>query len=109
MNGARKALLPFVAAALLASGALAAVPALCSGDAEVRRAPDAVLEYYQSLAGAPFDMRVACARWAGTFSRRHQAIAARPIAIGPGLLAHLDRSSHNALLNRWRRGFENPD
>jgi len=35
--------------------------------------------------------------------------AARPIAIGPGLLAHLDRSSHNALLNRWRRGFENPD
>lgn len=31
--------------------------------------------------------------------------AARPIALGPGLLAHLDRSKHEAFLKRWRREF----
>jgi len=31
--------------------------------------------------------------------------AARPIALGPGLMAHLDRSTHDALLKRWRREF----
>jgi iron(III) transport system substrate-binding protein len=31
--------------------------------------------------------------------------AARPIALGPGLLAHLDRSKHDAFLKRWRREF----
>ncbi len=31
--------------------------------------------------------------------------AARPIAIGPGLLAHLDRSKHSAFLGRWRHRF----
>lgn len=31
--------------------------------------------------------------------------AARPIALGPGLLAHLDRSKHGALVKRWRREF----
>jgi iron(III) transport system substrate-binding protein len=31
--------------------------------------------------------------------------AARPIALGPGLMAHLDRSTHEALLKRWRREF----
>jgi len=80
MTSARKALLPLlVAAALLASGALAGIPALCDGDSarDTRRAPDAVFEYYRTLASEPFDMRVACARWAGTFSRRHQALAAR--------------------------------
>ncbi|MFT3820426.1 MAG: ABC transporter substrate-binding protein [Rubrivivax sp.] len=46
---------------------------------------------------------------AGSLLLQRLGDAARPIAIGPGLLAHLDRSSHNALLNRWRRGFEHPD
>jgi len=32
--------------------------------------------------------------------------AFRPIALGPGLLAHLDRSKHDALLKRWRREFD---
>ena len=32
--------------------------------------------------------------------------AARPIALGPGLLAHLDHSKHKALLKRWRKEFE---
>lgn len=32
--------------------------------------------------------------------------AARPIALGPALLAHLDRSKHAALLKRWRKEFE---
>jgi iron(III) transport system substrate-binding protein len=36
------------------------------------------------------------------------AAAARPIVLGPGLLAHLDRSKHDALLRRWRREFGQP-
>lgn len=32
--------------------------------------------------------------------------AARPIALGPALLAHLDRSKRAALLKRWRKEFE---
>ncbi len=32
--------------------------------------------------------------------------AARPIALGPALLAHLDRSKHAALLRRWRKEFD---
>jgi iron(III) transport system substrate-binding protein len=32
--------------------------------------------------------------------------AARPIAIGPGLLANLDRSKRNALVKRWRAEFD---
>jgi iron(III) transport system substrate-binding protein len=32
--------------------------------------------------------------------------AARPIALGPALLAHLDRSKHAALLKRWRKEIE---
>jgi iron(III) transport system substrate-binding protein len=35
-----------------------------------------------------------------------QGNAFRPIALGPGLLAHLDRSKHDALLKRWRREFD---
>jgi hypothetical protein len=29
----------------------------------------------------------------------------RPIALGPGLLAHLDRSRQQAFLRRWREAF----
>lgn len=32
--------------------------------------------------------------------------AARPIALGPALLAHLHRSKHAAMLKRWRSEFE---
>jgi iron(III) transport system substrate-binding protein len=32
--------------------------------------------------------------------------AARPIALGPALLAHLDRSKHAALLKRWHKAFD---
>lgn len=37
---------------------------------------------------------------------RELGAAARPIALGPGLLAHLDRSKHQALLKRWRHEFD---
>ncbi|HET9863323.1 MAG TPA: S8 family serine peptidase, partial [Steroidobacteraceae bacterium] len=33
--------------------------------------------YLRSLTAEPFDLRVACAKWAGSFSRRHQAFAQR--------------------------------
>lgn len=34
--------------------------------------------------------------------------AFRPIALGPGLMAHLDRSKHDALLRQWQREFTQP-
>lgn len=34
--------------------------------------------------------------------------AFRPIALGPGLLAHLDQSKHEALLKHWQREFTQP-
>src|SRR5688572_9529995 len=80
-----RALLPFLmAAALGVSVTFAAgpVPQICATDggwhADAGRAPAAVAEYLGSLAQAPFDLRAACARWAGSFSRRHQAFASRP-------------------------------
>jgi hypothetical protein len=41
------------------------------------RAPVVVGEYLRSLNHERFDLRSACAKWAGTFSRRHQALAQR--------------------------------
>lgn len=37
--------------------------------------------------------------------RERLGVAARPIALGPGLLAHLDASRREAFLRRWRRVF----
>ena len=72
-------LLLFTAAALGASLALAASPHLCNEDTQWarswQRAPPAVAEYLASLGDAPFDLRAACAHWAGTFSKRHLAAA----------------------------------
>jgi subtilisin family serine protease len=74
-----RVLLPFLAAAVLATSALAGAPVICDPDGgwstNAGRAPAAVSEYLDSLGDAPFDLRVACARWAGKFSRRHQAYA----------------------------------
>ena len=42
----------------------------------------------------------------GSVFGRDLASAARPIALGPGLLAHLDRSSRDTFIQRWRREFE---
>jgi hypothetical protein len=70
----------FAAAALGATVVMAGVPQICSPDGggnPDERAPAVVEEYFHSLGQAHFDLRVACARWAGTFSRRHQALAAR--------------------------------
>ena len=47
------------------------------------------------------------ARSAGALNRM-LGDAARPIALGPGLLAHLDRSKRDALLKRWRREQAHP-
>jgi subtilisin family serine protease len=76
-----RALPPFFAAvALGVSGALAGVPNICQNDDAWRaqRAPGVVLEYLESPDSAAFDMRVACARWAASFSNKHQAFARRP-------------------------------
>jgi hypothetical protein len=73
-----------MAAALGASVTFAAAPAphICAPDGGWRagdeRAPAEVDEYLDSLDQAPFDLRTACARWAGTFSLRHHAYASRP-------------------------------
>jgi hypothetical protein len=53
------------------------MPQICASGGWAGRAPAEVEEYYRALGEAPFDLRVACARWAGNFSRRHQALAAR--------------------------------
>ncbi|HEY6126221.1 MAG TPA: S8 family serine peptidase [Steroidobacteraceae bacterium] len=67
------------AATLGGSCALAAAPNLCSHDgrwaAASTRAPAPVLEYLYSLGDARFDLRAACAQWAGMFSQRHQSAA----------------------------------
>ena len=111
-----------MAAALGASVTWAALPPVCveGGASEpAERAPIAVEEYFRSLGQAPFDMRVACAKWAGTFSRRHEALAQRkPIgAVGaprfilfPGngldvrrLAVWLSRAAHVRAVERAQR------
>ena len=42
------------------------------------RAPAAVGDYLRNLGDDHFDMRAACAHWAGGFSRRHQVAALNP-------------------------------
>ena len=76
-------LLPFVAATTFgASFALAAAPNLCDHGGRwvttTARAPAAVTAYLDSLGNDRFDLRAACAQWAGTFSKRHQSAANSP-------------------------------
>ncbi len=70
------------AAAFGASFALAAAPNLCNHGgrwtATAERAPAAVAAYLDSLGTGRFDLRAACAQWAGTFSKRHQSAADSP-------------------------------
>jgi hypothetical protein len=78
-------LLPFAAATTFgASFALAATPNLCDHGgqwkATTSRAPAAVVAYLDSLGNGRFDLRAACAHWAGTFSKRHQIAADNPHA-----------------------------
>jgi subtilisin family serine protease len=66
------------AAAVFAVATLAATPLpVCTPDGwgASGRAPAIVDEYLRALGSEAFDMRAACARWAGTFSRRHQRLA----------------------------------
>ena len=77
MCASRQALLPLVAAAALgATAALAGTPEICAADGGWQegspRGPPAVSEYLGSLGQAQFDLRAACARWAGTYSRRQE-------------------------------------
>ena len=46
--------------------------------ATAARAPAAVTAYLDSLGDDRFDLRAACAHWAGTFSQRHQSAADSP-------------------------------
>ena len=59
--------------------ALAGSPNLCSDagvwPANAGRTPAVVMDYLQTLGDAPFNLRAACALWAGTFSLRHAAAA----------------------------------
>jgi hypothetical protein len=67
------------AAAVFAVTTLAAAPPpVCTADGwnAIGRAPAIVDEYLRTLGSESFDLRAACARWAGTFSRRHQRLAA---------------------------------
>lgn len=58
-------------------------------------------------AGGLFSVRTDLARPRSALTVGQQlGAAARPIALGPALLAHLDRSKHAALLKRWRQEFE---
>jgi Subtilase family len=72
--------LPITAAAILSTSlALASSPHLCDGPqdwrAAWRRAPPELSSYVESLGELRFDLRVACAQWAGTFSKRHRTLA----------------------------------
>ena len=58
-------------------------------------------------AGGLFSVRTDLAETRSALTVGQQLGAAtRPIALGPALLAHLDRSKHAALLKRWRKEFE---
>ena len=58
-------------------------------------------------AGGLFSVRTDSARPRSALAVEQElGVAARPIALGPALLAHLDRSKHAALLKRWRKEFE---
>ena len=58
-------------------------------------------------AGGLFSVRTDSARARSALAVEQElGAAARPIALGPALLAHLDRSKHAALLKRWRKEFE---
>ena len=80
-----RALLPSVAAAALGiTVAFGGVPQICAPggwQAERARAPQEVDEYLRTLGAAPFDVRAACARWAGRNTRRQQTGA--PAAATP--------------------------
>jgi hypothetical protein len=69
------------------SVAAAGAPNVCDHGgrwtASGRRAPAAVGDYLASLGDARFDLRAACALWAGTFSKRHQSAANNPDASRP--------------------------
>jgi hypothetical protein len=69
------------------SSAFAAAPNVCvHGDmwpSTAGRAPAAVTAYFDGLGGDRFDLRAACARWAGSFSKRHQSVAQLPRTSDP--------------------------
>src|SRR4051812_4614764 len=80
LSGVRQVLRPICAAALLVtSPGQGAVPEICGRDsspaADAPRAPKAVAEYVRTLGNAHFNQRAACAKWAGTFSGRHELSA----------------------------------
>ena len=73
-------LLPFAAATTFGASFAFAAPNLCDHGgrwtATAARAPAAVVAYLDSLGDSRFDLRAACAQWAGSFSKRHQSAAA---------------------------------
>ena len=97
------AAIPFVG-----SLALANPPVLCQSAAgwqsESSRGPAPVLQYLDSLGDQRFDLRTACARWAGTFSRRHQLAALnleKEKAVAPRFNIFAARGLSQAKLVDW--------
>src|SRR4051812_8844404 len=78
-RGFISALLSVVAATLCGQAVAANPPNLCSHGgrwaATNVRTPAAVSAYLSTLDNARFDLRAACAHWAGTFSQRHFSAA----------------------------------
>jgi len=82
------------AALLLATSlAFAGAPIVCDDDGvwpvSAGHVPPAVDEYIRSLGNARFDQRVACAKWAGNFTSRHERAAGNAAAGDKALPASL--------------------
>jgi hypothetical protein len=97
-----------VAATLGVSCALAAAPNLCAHGGQwgqtAARAPTAVVDYLESLGEARFDLRAACAHWAGMFSQRHQSAAdsaQRSRQLPPRLIMFPAQDSNQRQLVEW--------
>ena len=81
-------LLPLAASAFFGvSIALASSPHLCGLDTSTgvgwQRAPPPVVDYLDSIAQGRFDLRSACAHWAGTFSKRRLSVANNTSDLSP--------------------------
>ena len=94
-----------------ASVAAAGLPNLCDHEGSWIgagiRAPAAVWGYLQTLGDEHFDMRAACALWARTFTRRHQAAPNNERAPAPRLILFPSPGTSQRALVDWlkRTGY----
>ncbi|HEU5137212.1 MAG TPA: hypothetical protein VFU13_18835, partial [Steroidobacteraceae bacterium] len=65
-----------------------------------------MIAYLDSLGDESFDLRAACAQWAGTFSKRHQSAAASPRRaqkISARLIVYPAEGGNARRLDTWLR------